>query len=101
MSWTAPLDGWVVLNTDGPSLGSPDRAGVGGVVRDAIGRWVFGYTGFIGVSEFLKAELLVVLFGLQSCWDRGIRQLILYTDSMVVLAPGILGLLFPCLWLYH
>lgn len=79
--WRSPPDGWVALNVDGSSLGNPGRAGAGGVVRNAAGVWQFGFTAFVGISEILQAELLAIFFGLRLCWQRGIRRVIVFSDS--------------------
>lgn len=54
-------------NTDGSSLDNPGCSGAGGVVRDAAGRWQFGFSAFLGFSEILKAELLAIFLGLRLC----------------------------------
>lgn len=43
---------------------------------------VVGFSGHIGHSDVLKAELLGLYNGLKMAWDRGHRELICYTDSM-------------------
>ena len=43
LGWHCPPSGWMKLNIDG-SVTKTGTAGVGGVLRDAIGRWVDGFT---------------------------------------------------------
>lgn len=74
-----------MLNVDGSSLGNPGPAGFGGVVRNEHGGWCFGYSCSIGVSELLKAELLALLAGLQLCWSRGFRRVVVHSDSRLAL----------------
>lgn len=51
--WRTPSDGWMTLNVDGSSLGNLGRAGAGGMVRDAAGKWKFGFSAFVGISMIL------------------------------------------------
>ena len=46
--WTSPLVQWVKLNSDGSSMGNPGRAGGGGIIRNAKGKWIKGYARAIG-----------------------------------------------------
>lgn len=43
-----PPLGFCKLNVDGCSLGNPGRAGFGGLIRNEIGEWLVGISGFIG-----------------------------------------------------
>jgi ribonuclease HI len=83
--WQGPPTGFVALNVDGSSLGNPGPSGAGGVVRDESGIWCFGFIAYVGVSEILKAELLALLFGLRLCWERGVRRLVVRSDSQLAL----------------
>lgn len=72
-----------ILNVDGSSLGNPGPTGFGGLVRNPDGSWLFGFSGHVGISDVLKAELLGIYNGLKLAWDRGYRHLTCYTDSLI------------------
>ncbi|KAJ8760729.1 hypothetical protein K2173_017824 [Erythroxylum novogranatense] len=76
---------WVKLNTDGTSRGNPGIAGYGGLLRDHVGCWLLGFSGNLGVSDTLVAELKTIRQGLHIAWSHGFRHLILETDSMIAL----------------
>ena len=40
--WNKPSIGWHKLNIDGASIGNPNKAGGGGVIKDWHGVWVRG-----------------------------------------------------------
>lgn len=83
ISWLQRDREGYVLNVDGSSLGNPGPAGFGGLIRHADGGWVCGFSGHIGHSEVLKAELMRIISGLKLAWDRGFRNITCYTDSLV------------------
>ncbi|KAI9098936.1 hypothetical protein K1719_024703 [Acacia pycnantha] len=43
ISWVAPMEGWVKLNTDGAFKGGNNRAGCGGLIRGSNGRFLVGF----------------------------------------------------------
>ncbi|WP_368982108.1 ribonuclease H family protein, partial [Pseudomonas syringae] len=55
-------------------------------MRSQHGLWLFGFAGFIGISDCLRAELLAILHGLRLCWDRGFRRVDLFSDSTLALS---------------
>ncbi|KAJ1405402.1 ribonuclease H [Sesbania bispinosa] len=55
VSWIAPREGVVAINSDGSALGCPGRAGFGGLIRNHIGEWIMGYYGSNGSSNVLHA----------------------------------------------
>ncbi|KAK2454619.1 hypothetical protein QL285_002162 [Trifolium repens] len=73
----------VILNADESCLGSPVRAGFGGVIRNDLGYYLFGFSGFIqGSSDILLAELLAIYQGLILVKNMGIDELVCYSDSL-------------------
>lgn len=54
-----------------------------GVWLEPNGSWLFGFSGHVGISNVLKAELLGIYNGLNLAWDLGYRRLICYTDSLI------------------
>lgn len=55
--WEKPLEGWLKLNTDGLVEGGSGLACCGGVVRDANGQWVRGFSRRISVTTIFATKL--------------------------------------------
>lgn len=76
----------VVLNVDGSCLGSPIRAGYGGIIRNSAGFYLSGFSGYIPAStDILFAELSVMHRGLSMAVETGIEELVCYSDSMLAI----------------
>ncbi|KAL7186726.1 hypothetical protein ACSBR2_028454 [Camellia fascicularis] len=45
------------LNTDRSSKEDPCQSGYGGLLRDEVGNWLWGYHGYLGNCTSLEAEL--------------------------------------------
>ncbi|XVF06929.1 hypothetical protein REPUB_Repub06bG0093400 [Reevesia pubescens] len=73
------------MNVDGSARGHPGSAASGGVIRNAHGDWLGGFTHRVGISYILTAELWAIFHGLQLCWDRGYRKIELESDSLVAI----------------
>lgn len=58
--WNPPTLGYK-LNTDGSYASNTKMEGIRGVFRDANGEWILGFTGNTLDSDFIKAELLVLI----------------------------------------
>lgn len=85
VQWHSPNDNMVKLNVDGSSIGNPGRSGFGGLLRDAHGQWLGGFSGFCGITNNTKAELLAIDYGLKMAWETGHHRLIYESDSKVAL----------------
>ncbi|KAK2392428.1 hypothetical protein QL285_065789 [Trifolium repens] len=73
----------VILNVDGSCLGSPVRAGFGGIIRNTFGHYLTGFSGFIPkTSDILFVELFAIYKGLLLARDMGIDELVCYSDSL-------------------
>ncbi|KAF7822403.1 ribonuclease H [Senna tora] len=46
------------------NLGNPGSFAIGGVIRDHMGNWVKGFSGFVGQGTVLQAELWAIFSGL-------------------------------------
>lgn len=79
--WRPPPTDFCKLNVDGSSFGNPGNSGFGGLIRDALGQWIIGYSGSCGYSTNLNAELLAMFHGLKLAWERGYRALVCDSDS--------------------
>ncbi|XP_065848508.1 uncharacterized protein [Euphorbia lathyris] len=62
VGWSKPIEGVVKLNTDGSCL-SNGRIAAGGVLRDAGGAWLAGFTHNLGLGSAFSAELWGILSG--------------------------------------
>lgn len=56
---------YFTLNTDGCSKGNPGTSGGGGVIRDAVGLPLVGFSAFFGEASSIQAEALALLIGLR------------------------------------
>ncbi|MBA0798707.1 hypothetical protein Gohar_009271 [Gossypium harknessii] len=56
-------------------------ATIGGILRYKHGRWILGYTQFVGICSILDAELLGILEGLAIAIDRGFDRVFILSDS--------------------
>ncbi|KAK2458793.1 hypothetical protein QL285_005909 [Trifolium repens] len=75
----------MILNVDGSSIGNPGVSGFGGLIRNSNGAWVHGFSGNIGFSNILHAELLALYHGLLLASELDIRDLQCYSDSKTVI----------------
>ena len=102
--WSRPSSRWAKLNTDGSSLGNPGRAGGGGLIKDAHGGWVKGFTRNIGVATSVEAELWALRDGLDLCLSLNILAVEIEIDAKVVvdwINNGNISILtfLPLLWI--
>lgn len=81
VTWHPTRASLVVLNVDGSSLGNLGPSGLGGLLRNEDGVWLSGFTGNIGVSNNLHAELLAMYHDLQFAWNHGHSRICVYSNS--------------------
>ena len=78
VKWNNNNNSCVILNVDGSCLGSPTRAGYGGVLRNYA-----GFSGYIqNASDLLFVELYAIYQGLLLAKNMGISDLVCYSDSL-------------------
>lgn len=65
--------------------GNRGLSGFGGLIRKGDRSWVFDFSSAIAVSCILKAELLGLFYGLESCWHCGVHRVVVSSDSLQVL----------------
>ncbi|KAK8985696.1 hypothetical protein V6N11_068940 [Hibiscus sabdariffa] len=82
--WRKPSVGWWKLNSDGSTVVGSGLSSCGGVVRDADGKWLIGFTRRIGICTVVEAELWGVYEGLLPAWSIGCVKLIIEVDNAVV-----------------
>jgi len=74
----------VILNVDGSCLGSPIRAGYGGILGNNAGFYLSRFSGYIhNSSDILYAELYAIYQGLLLAKHKGIVHLICYSDFLL------------------
>ncbi|KAK4282279.1 hypothetical protein QN277_013676 [Acacia crassicarpa] len=84
-AWIKPPMGWFKANVDEAATLRSLQAGCGGVFRDAMGAWLFGFTKSLGTCSAQMVEEWSVFEALQCAWEMGIRKLILESDAQIVL----------------
>ena len=84
VKWVSPQGGYK-LNSNGCSLGNPGLSGGGGLVRDCLGNFVFGYSEHFGTMTSLHAELRALLVGVRYCIAREYLELHLEADSLTLI----------------
>jgi len=73
-----------VLNVDGSCLGTPIRAGFGGVIRNMAGFYLSGFSSYIpNSSDILFAELTAIHRGLLLAMEMRIEEMACYSDSLL------------------
>lgn len=75
-----------ILNVDGSCIGTPSRAGFGGLIRNTSGYYLAGFSGYLPASsEVLQAELNAIYHGLSMAKNMGISDLKCYSDSLLAI----------------
>ena len=72
-----------ILNVDGSCLGTPVRAGFGGITRNNVVYYLSGFSGYTNdSSDILYAKLHAIYQGLILAKSLNIIELVCYTDSL-------------------
>ncbi|CAL0331035.1 unnamed protein product [Lupinus luteus] len=80
-----PSENSYKVNVDGSSFGNPSRLGFGGLIRNNLGEWISGFSGFCGIASNLHAGLLAIFHGLNLSWSSGFKAIICESDSQLAL----------------
>ncbi|PKI65450.1 hypothetical protein CRG98_014189 [Punica granatum] len=67
-------------------MGNPGLAGVGGLIRHSLGRWVMGFMMNLGCATSPIAELKPLRQGLINAKERGVDNVIVELDAKLVLS---------------
>ncbi|KAL0329269.1 UNVERIFIED_CONTAM: hypothetical protein Sradi_4913600 [Sesamum radiatum] len=78
-------EGWYKLNTDEASKGNPSISGVGGILRDYLGRVIFAFQEPLGTNTKHQAELSTLHRGLEICRNKGFRNIWIETDAKEII----------------
>lgn len=79
--WSFPPQDWLKLNTDGASKGTNHAASCGGVLRDAVGRWLYGFAANLGSASAIEAEIWGIYYGLSLAWSQGFEKVLVSSNS--------------------
>jgi len=81
--WNNNNHSCVILNVDGSCLGSPIRAGYGGILRSYAGFFLSAFSGYIqNSSDILYVELYAIYKGLFLVKEMGITDFVCYSNSL-------------------
>nr|GMD92032.1 reverse transcriptase [Ipomoea batatas] len=89
--WSCPSQyGWIKINTDGALKKNTGLASAGGLARDHLGDWLFGFVTKIGFTNSFAAELWGLREGLRLAKAKGFRRVVMELDSksVVTLVSG-------------
>lgn len=70
--WVKPSSRQVKFNVDGSLHTSTNWAGIGGVVCNEQGPWLWGFANQIQASSATIVELQALKLGLEQAWERNI-----------------------------
>ncbi|KAG4950540.1 hypothetical protein JHK85_044447 [Glycine max] len=74
------------LNVDGSSLRNPSPLGYRGFIRNSLGEWITGFSGFCGIATNLYVELFAILQGLKIAWESSCHDIICESNSTLALS---------------
>lgn len=83
--WSPRPPIWIKVNVDDAVTSTSSLAGCGGVIRDSCGTWIVGFSQNLGICSVHEAEEWAVLKGLQFVWDMGFKNVILESDSKLII----------------
>ncbi|KAL4311917.1 hypothetical protein GQ457_01G054220 [Hibiscus cannabinus] len=81
-SWCKSPTGWVKMNVDASVSIDDQTVGVGGIIRDAVGSWQFGFARYVGRCNALLAEIWAIHDGLLHARELGYHRVELESDCL-------------------
>ncbi|XP_075080244.1 uncharacterized protein LOC142165771 [Nicotiana tabacum] len=84
VSWQKPAAGRFKVNTDRSFLGNNSRAGIRGVMRNELGDLVMAFSIPIQFNNNNQAEAQAAKYGVDWCFQNGIRAFDWELDSLIV-----------------
>ncbi|XP_019260136.1 PREDICTED: uncharacterized protein LOC109238156 [Nicotiana attenuata] len=82
--WNKPAPGWIKINIDGSFIKASRKAGIGGIVRDSNGDFIFAFSIPIQANSSSKTEVIAVRFGVEWCTQHGYSNIHVEIDSLIV-----------------
>lgn len=83
VSWLPPPRGMFKLNFDGRCI-SNTIAGCGGLLRNARGEWIRGFSRQLNEKCPVAAEYRSVMEGIKFCQELGLNSFIVESDARLV-----------------
>ncbi|KAF1892262.1 hypothetical protein Lal_00036624 [Lupinus albus] len=84
VTWKPPRVGWIKVNTDGATNGSPGQAGGGGIFRDFNGVFIAFFASYLEIQDALYAKLYLAMKVIHMAYKRGWWNLWLECDCSLV-----------------
>jgi len=84
VKWEPPSTGWIRINCDGSSIGSPSIGSIGFVIRDAQSNFLGAYAQNIGHATALGAEFSSCVMAIEKALELHLNNLWIETDSITV-----------------
>ncbi|XP_058111997.1 uncharacterized protein LOC131255316 [Magnolia sinica] len=81
VKWLRPPPGWEKINIDGLALGNPGPSSGGGICRDENGAFLFAFHEGYGSGSNVHAEIRAIHDGLLLCFSKGLKNIIVESDS--------------------
>lgn len=81
MSWQPPPEGWCKLNCNGSFPSFYQIATTWDILMDNRGRFLMGFSSFLGTCMITHEELNVILKGLQLVKSKGLVKILVEFDS--------------------
>ncbi|KAH1098539.1 hypothetical protein J1N35_015460 [Gossypium stocksii] len=78
-SWRPPSDRWIKVNSDGSVDLEAGISAIGGVLRDAHGKWILGFIRKTGSAIVFQVETGALLEGIRIAWEKGFRRVIIFS----------------------
>ncbi|KAK8505304.1 hypothetical protein V6N12_067273 [Hibiscus sabdariffa] len=82
LQWSRSAPGWIKGNVDASVHTANGLAAIGGVMRDANGNWIVGFTRPVGRCSVLLAELWALHDMLARTWSFDFRRVVIETDCL-------------------
>lgn len=83
--WNKPSSGWTKLNCDAAVSHLGTNAAAGGVLRGADGHFIFAFSSYLGSCNTSEAELNSILLGASMIVARGLRRVVIESDSLLAI----------------
>lgn len=85
LTWEAPTERWIKLNSDEAISLHQSNAAIGGVIRDYNGQWLWGYSMSFGKETVFKVEAQAMLEGLLLAWDKLYHKIEVKCDNELLI----------------
>lgn len=73
--WNFPEIGWIKVNTDGTSTGSPGFTACAGILKDSRGEYIGSFSAYLGIQNSLYAEIMGAILAIELAQSVSHRRL--------------------------